>query len=54
MGRLRYVGTLLGHIVRFAAENKVYWIVPLILVLGLLGVVIFAGQASTPFLYSLW
>ncbi len=48
------MGTLLGHIVRFAGENKVYWIVPLVLVLGLLGVVIFAGQASTPFLYSLW
>lgn len=54
LGRMRYVGKLAGHIVRFAAENKVYWIVPLLLVLGLLGVVIFAGQASTPFIYSLW
>lgn len=54
MGRLRYFGTLLGHLVGFARENKVYWVVPLVLVLGLLGVVIFAGQASTPFLYSLW
>lgn len=54
MRRLGYVGTLLGHLVRFASENKVYWMVPLLVVLGLLGVVIFAGQASTPFLYSLW
>lgn len=54
MGRLRYAGKLLGHIVRFAAENKVYWMVPLVIVLGLLGVVIFTAQASTPFIYSLW
>ena len=54
MGRLRYAGKLFGHLVRFAAENKVYWIVPLVLVLGLLGIVIFTAQASTPFIYSLW
>lgn len=54
MRRLGYLGTLLGHLFRFAAENKVYWIVPLVLTLFLLGAVIFAGQASTPFLYSLW
>ena len=54
MGRLRYVGTLFGHLVRFAAENKAYWIVPVVLVLGLLALLIFAGQASTPFIYTLW
>ena len=54
MGRLRYAGTLLGHIIRFASENKIYWIVPLLLVLGLLAMVIFTGQASTPFIYTLW
>ena len=54
MGRLRYAGTLFGHLWRFAAENKAWWIVPLVLVLGVLAVVIFAGQASTPFIYTLW
>jgi hypothetical protein len=54
MGRLRYSGKLFGHLWRFAAENKAYWIVPLILVLALLAVVIFTGQASTPFIYTLW
>lgn len=54
MGRLRYAGTLLRHLVRFAGENKVYWIVPLLLVLGLLAAVVFGGQASTPFIYTLW
>lgn len=52
--RLGYLGTLLRHLWGFAAENKVYWMVPLLLVLGLLVVVIFTGQASTPFIYSLW
>jgi Family of unknown function (DUF5989) len=54
MDRLRYVGKLFGHLVGFASENKVYWIVPLLVVLGLLAVVIFTGQASTPFIYSLF
>jgi hypothetical protein len=54
MGRLRYAGTLLRHLVRFAAENKVYWMVPLVLVLGLLAFVIFTTQAATPFIYTLW
>lgn len=54
MGRLGYAGKLLGHVVRFAAANKVYWIVPLLLVLALLAIVIFVGQASAPFIYTLW
>lgn len=54
MRRLRHTGKLLGHLYRFAAENKVYWILPLVLVLGLLALVIFTGQASTPFIYTLW
>jgi hypothetical protein len=54
MNKLRYLGTLVGHLVGFARENKVYWMLPLLIVLGLLGVAIFTGQASAPFLYSLW
>jgi hypothetical protein len=54
MGRLRYAGKLFGHIWRFAAENKAWWIVPLIVVLGVLAFVIVTGQASTPFIYTLF
>ncbi len=54
MGRLRHTGKLIRNILGFARENKIYWIVPLILVLGLLGVVIFGAQASAPFIYTLW
>ena len=54
MGRLRHSGKLLRNLARFAGENKIYWIVPLFLVLGLLGFVIATSQAATPFIYSLW
>ncbi len=54
MGRLRHSGKLFRDLYRFAAKNKIYWIVPLVLVLGLLGVVIATSQAATPFIYSLW
>ncbi len=54
MRRLRYATKLLGHFVGFAAENKVYWIVPLVVVLLLLGLAIFTSQASTPFIYTLF
>ena len=52
--RIRYVTKVFGDLVRFAAENKVWWIVPLVVVLGLLAVVVFSGQAVTPFVYTLW
>jgi hypothetical protein len=54
MGRLRYAGTLLGHLVHFTAENKAYWIVPVVLVLGLLVLLVFTGQVAAPFVYTLW
>lgn len=52
--RLRTVTKVFGDLVRFAAENKVWWIVPLVLVLGLLALVALTGQAVTPFVYTLW
>ena len=54
MGRLRHSGKLFRDLVQFAAKNKAYWIVPLVLALVLLGVVIATSQAATPFIYSLW
>ena len=54
MGRLRHVGRLLGHLWGFAAENKVWWMVPLVVVLGLIGLLIVFAQTSAPFIYTLW
>jgi len=52
--RLRHVTKVLGHLLRFAGQNKAYWIIPLVVVLGLLALVVFTGQAVTPFVYTLW
>ena len=54
MRRLRYLRTLLAHLWGFALENKVWWMVPLVIVLGLLGLAILFAQVSAPFIYPLW
>jgi hypothetical protein len=54
MGKLRYAGSLLAEIFQFARENKVYWIVPLVLILGLVIFLVVTSQAATPFIYNLF
>lgn len=54
MGKLKHSGKLFGEFVAFAKENKVYWIVPLILVLALIALLIVAGQGAAPFIYTLF
>ena len=54
MGRAGYAGSLLKEIIQFARENKAYWIVPMVLVLGLVVVLVMTSQASAPFIYTLF
>ena len=54
MRRTRHGWKLLGDFVRFAREHRAYWLIPLILLLGLAGLVIVAGQSATPLLYTLF
>lgn len=54
MGKLGYSRKLLGELTDFARQNKVYWIVPLVLVLLLAGLIVVAGQGMTPFIYTLF
>ncbi len=54
MGKLAYSGKLLRELVDFARENKVYWIVPLALVLALAALIAVAGQGAAPFIYQLF
>jgi hypothetical protein len=54
MGRATYAGKLLRDVVQFARENKAYWLVPLVLVLGLAALLIFAGTTTAPFVYTLF
>jgi hypothetical protein len=45
---------LLGEFVGFARENRAYWLIPLILLLGIAGLVIVVGQSAAPLLYTLF
>jgi Family of unknown function (DUF5989) len=54
MGRAGYAGSLFKEIIQFARENKAYWIVPMVLVLGLVVVLVMTSQASAPFIYTLF
>lgn len=54
MLRLRYLGTLLRHVVGFAHQNKIYWLIPMLIVFGVLSALVFLGEATGPFIYTLW
>jgi hypothetical protein len=45
---------VLRDFVRFALENRMYWIIPLVLFLGLAAFVVVAGQAAAPLIYTLF
>lgn len=54
MRRLGYIGSLLGEIFQFAKQNKIYWIVPFVLVLGLVVLLVVTSQGAAPFIYTLF
>lgn len=54
MGKLAYSGKLFRELIAFAKQNKVYWIVPLVAVLLLIGLLIFTTQSAAPFIYTLF
>ena len=54
MGKFTYSYKLLAEFVRFAREYKAYWIVPLVVFLGLAALVVVGGQSAAPLLYTLF
>lgn len=40
--------------VQFARENKAWWLLPLMVLLGLAGLVAWASSAAAPMLYTLF
>jgi len=54
MNKLMHTGNLLREIWRFAKQNKAWWIVPTVLILMVLTVLVFSGQAVAPFIYTLF
>ena len=51
---LRHLGRLLKDFGGFAWQNKAWWIVPLVVVLLLMALLIFMGEVSAPFIYTLF
>lgn len=54
MSKFGYSLRLFGEFVRFARDSKAYWIVPLILMLGLAALLVVTGQSAAPLLYTLF
>ena len=52
MRRLSYSGKLFREFVGFARANRAYWIIPLVIVLGLASFMIVTSQVVAPYLHD--
>jgi hypothetical protein len=52
--RAGYTVKLFLEFARFARENRVYWIMPLVVILGLTGLLIFFNDTATTEIYTLF
>lgn len=48
MLRLRHATRLAGDLVGYAVVNRVWWILPLVVLLGIASLLIVVGQAAAP------
>jgi uncharacterized integral membrane protein len=51
---VKYFVKLIKEFFGFAWKNKAWWIIPIIIILLLLAVLIFTGQVTAPFIYTLF
>jgi hypothetical protein len=51
--RIRYF-TLVQKFAAFARANKVWWLVPMVLIVLGAGIMIVLGDSPTPFIYNLF
>lgn len=54
MRMFKYLGRMLGEFWGFAMHHKAWWILPIVVVLLLFAFLIFAGQSTAPFIYTLF
>jgi hypothetical protein len=54
MSKTGYSLKLFREFVGFAREKRAYWIVPLIVVLGLAAALIVSSQVAAPLIYTLF
>jgi hypothetical protein len=53
VAKYRYARTLFAEALLFARQNKVYWLIPLLLVLMLAALLIIGTTHLSPYLYSI-
>ena len=54
MAFLRYLGSFFKELLILAKKEKIYWIVPLMVLLLFIALLVFTGQATAPFIYTLF
>ena len=54
MAKLGYARQLLKEFLLFARQNKVYWILPLVLLLIAAAVIIAGSTSVAPFIYTMF
>jgi hypothetical protein len=54
LSKVRYSWKLFREFVAFSREYRTYWIVPLVLMLGLMAILVVASQVSAPLIYTLF
>jgi len=54
MRRSTYGVKLLAEVTRYARHSRAYWMVPLIVILGLTSLVIIGTQVVAPLIYALF
>ena len=54
MKRIAHIGKLLGDIVGFAASNKAWWLVPIVLILLAVAGFALLSSSAAPFIYALF
>ena len=51
---MRAAVKLFREFVGFSRENKMYWMIPLVLILGIASFLIVASQTAAPLVYTLF
>ena len=54
MEKVRYLGALFIEFIRFSLVHKTYWMIPLVLILGLMAFMIVTAESAAPFIYTLF
>ena len=54
MSFIKHLLSLLREMFQFAWKNKVWWIIPVVLVFLGIGLLIVVGETSAPFIYTLF